>query len=149
MIPFITPCHQCLHLLHFLENFSLISACSLCPGSLTHHSYLKTGPSTSLSFPPIVHASQLPAKGLLDSCFPLQVEPGVIGYSKSEGPGPLSHLQCRRWRPLLSTTAFSHKKSLTHKILHVVTEGCTSLVVTEDGYLISNGVQRRLPPALS
>lgn len=112
MIPFITPCHQCLHLLHFLENSSLISACSLCPGSLTHHSYLKTGPSTSLSFPPIVHASQLPAEGLLDSCFPLQVEPGVTGYSKSEGPGPLSHLWCRRWCPLLSTTAFSHKKIL-------------------------------------
>ena len=50
-----------------------------CSGSLTHGSYLKTCPSTSLSFPPIVHASQLPAKGLLDSCFPLQVEPGAIG----------------------------------------------------------------------
>lgn len=149
MIPFIIPCHQCLHLLHFLENSSHISACPLCSGFLTHDSYLKTGPSTSLSFPSIVHASQLPAEGLLDSYFPLQVEPGVIGYSKPEGPGPPSHLQCRRWRPLLSMTAFSHKKSLTHKILHIVMEGCTSLVVTEEGYLISDGVQRRLPPALS
>lgn len=149
MIPFIIPCHLCLHLLHFLENSSHISACPLCSGFLTHDSYLKTGPSTSLSFPPIVHASQLPAEGLLDSYFPLQVEPGVIGYSKPEGPGPPSHLQCRRWRPLLSMTAFSHKKSLTHKILCIVMEGCTSLVVTEEGYLISDGVQRRLPPALS
>lgn len=38
--------------------------------------------------------------------------------------------------PLLSVTAFSYKKPLTHEILHTVTEGCTSVVGDRAG--ISN-----------